>query len=166
MTARLGLLPTEESGRKCRQQNLKSGNSELVSSQKVGPKKCGRGNTGSSSYDSLFIYFILIAQSTIVILGAGTVAISHWFFILLSQSNLWSGLMRIPSQDEAIWLPTQDEAVLMYARFLRARHGAAASKLARKEGDVEGHKVWNAVADAVDQSPHWPQPRLLDERAA
>jgi len=81
--------------------------------------------------------------------------------------------MRIPSQDEAIWLPTQDEAVLMYAQFLRTRHGAAASKLARKkaqtlqdEGDVEGHKVWSAVADAVDRPSSWPQPCLLGRNRA
>jgi hypothetical protein len=67
-----------------------------------------------------------------------------------------------------MWDPTQDEAVLMYARFLKARHGAAASKLARKtartlqdEGDLEGHKIWNAVAEAVEQPYVWPQPRLL-----
>jgi len=67
-----------------------------------------------------------------------------------------------------MWVPTQDEAVLMYARFLKAHHGTGASNLARKtakslqdEGDMEGQKVWNAVADAVDQPPQWPQPRLL-----
>jgi hypothetical protein len=73
-----------------------------------------------------------------------------------------------------MWIPTQDEAVLMYARFLTARHGTAASKFARKtantlqnEGDLEGHKLWRAVADAVDRPPQWPQPRLLDrDRAA
>jgi len=71
------------------------------------------------------------------------------------------------------WLPTQDEAILMYARFLKARHGTAASNLARKtaktlndEGDVDGHKIWNTVADAVDRPPAWPQPRLLDRRSA
>ena len=68
-----------------------------------------------------------------------------------------------------MWVPTQDEAVLMYARFLRARHGAAAGKLARKkasklegDGDHEGHKIWNAVADAVDRPSAWPKPRMLD----
>jgi len=72
-----------------------------------------------------------------------------------------------------MWIPTQDEAVLMYARFLKARHGTAASKFARKtantlqnEGDLEGHKLWHAVADAVDRPPHWPQPRLLDRDKA
>ena len=72
---------------------------------------------------------------------------------------LWDGVM---------WMPTQDEAVLMYARFLKARHGVAASKLARKtagtlqdQGDLAGYKIWNAVADAVDRPAVWPQPRLL-----
>ena len=67
-----------------------------------------------------------------------------------------------------MWVPTQDEAVLMYARFLKARHGAVASKLAQKtastlqdDGDLEGYKIWNAVADAVDRPSDWPQPRLL-----
>ena len=57
-----------------------------------------------------------------------------------------------------MWVPTQDEAVLMYALFLKARHGAAAGKLARikastlqDDGDHEGHKIWNADADAVDR---------------
>ena len=81
--------------------------------------------------------------------------------------------MRIPSQDEAIWLPTQDEAVLMYARFFRARHGAAAGNLAGKKaqmlqdgGDLEGHKIWRAIADAVDQPSDWPQPHLLGRNRA
>ena len=56
-----------------------------------------------------------------------------------------------------MWVPTEYEAVLMYAQFLKARHGTAASKLARNtaktlqdEGDLEGHKIWDAVADAMD----------------
>jgi len=72
-----------------------------------------------------------------------------------------------------MWVPTQDEAVLIYARFLKARHGTAASKLARQsaktlqdEGDADGYKIWNAVADAVDRPPAWPQPRLLDRSSA
>jgi hypothetical protein len=74
-----------------------------------------------------------------------------------------------------MWVPTQDEAVLMYARFLSARYGAvAATKLARAkasmlkdEGDLAGYKVWDAVADAVDRPAAWPQPRLLvRDRAA
>jgi hypothetical protein len=68
-----------------------------------------------------------------------------------------------------MWVPTEDEAVLMYARFLKARHGAAASKLARETAktlqgncDPAGFKIWNAVADAMDRPSNWPHPRLLD----
>ena len=76
------------------------------------------------------------------------------------------------SVEGTMWVPTQNEAILMFARSLKARRGIAASKLARKtaktlqdEGDLEGHKIWNAVADAVDRPPAWPQPRLLDTAA-
>ena len=72
-----------------------------------------------------------------------------------------------------MWLPTHEEAVLMYARFMKARHGTAAAKLARKkadalkaDGDHQGHQIWHAVADVVDRQPGWPQPRLLDPRRA
>jgi len=72
-----------------------------------------------------------------------------------------------------MWLPTQEEAVLMYARFLKARHGTGAAQFARKaadtfqdDGDREGHKIWHAVADAVDRPPDWPKPRQLDPRRA
>src|SRR5262245_47041606 len=34
------------------------------------------------------------------------------------------------------------------------------------EGDPQGHKIWNAVADAVDLPPAWPQPLLLATRSA
>jgi len=68
-------------------------------------------------------------------------------------------LQRILAAEGAMWVPTQDEATVMFARFLKARHGTEAGKFARKtaealqnEGDLEGHKVWNAVADAVDHA--------------
>ena len=67
-----------------------------------------------------------------------------------------------------MWVPTQDEAVLMYARFLKAHHGVAASKLARKKAgtlqddvDLAGYRIWNDVAEDVDRPAVWPQPRLL-----
>ena len=70
-------------------------------------------------------------------------------------------------------IPTQHEAVLMYARFLKAHHGTGASEFAHRtakalqdEGDLEGHKIWHAVADAVDRPADWPQPRLLDTSRA
>ena len=72
-----------------------------------------------------------------------------------------------------MWVPTQGEAVLMYARFLKVRHGAAASEFARKtasklqdEGDLAGYGIWNAVADAMDRPATWPQPRLLVKSTA
>jgi len=56
-----------------------------------------------------------------------------------------------------MWMPTQDEAVEIYAHFLAARHGGAASHIARTtadklktEGDFDGQMVWNLVADAVE----------------
>src|SRR5262245_33052759 len=54
-----------------------------------------------------------------------------------------------------MWITT-DEAVEMHARFLVARYGRRASRLAREKAsslhessDLGGHKVWNEVADAV-----------------
>ncbi|MGB6820186.1 MAG: hypothetical protein WBE29_25015 [Pseudolabrys sp.] len=59
-----------------------------------------------------------------------------------------------------MWVPTQDEAVEMYARFLAARHGLAADRLARKtadslqaKGDFEGYAIWARVADATERGP-------------
>ena len=44
----------------------------------------------------------------------------------------------------------------MYARFFAARHENVASKLTRKTasslentGDLDGHKVWNEVAETI-----------------
>jgi len=75
--------------------------------------------------------------------------------------------------EDAMWVPTQDEAIVMFARFLKARHGTAASIVARKKaktlqnaGDLEGQKIWNAVADKVDRGPSWPQPQLLERNRA
>ena len=46
----------------------------------------------------------------------------------------------------------------MYARFLIARYGAAAGETARekakalqRQGDRNGHDVWNAVADVIER---------------
>ena len=56
-----------------------------------------------------------------------------------------------------MWMPTKTEAVGMYARFWAARYGGTASRSAQKmanslrsKGDLEGHEVWNKVADAID----------------
>lgn len=56
-----------------------------------------------------------------------------------------------------MWIPTQDEAVEMFARFLAARHGSAAGKYARKtaerlqeKGDSAGYAIWGRVANNVE----------------
>jgi hypothetical protein len=56
-----------------------------------------------------------------------------------------------------MWIPTQDEAVHMYARFLTARHGNAAGRYARKmadklrtQGDDVGSTIWDRVAESVE----------------
>jgi hypothetical protein len=53
---------------------------------------------------------------------------------------------------------TKNEAIEMYARFLVSRHKRTAGKLAReradsllRDGDLDGHKIWNDVADVADQ---------------
>jgi len=57
-----------------------------------------------------------------------------------------------------MWIPTQDEAVEMYARFLVARHGSAARRYAIRtadrllaKSDVAGHTVWARVADRIEK---------------
>jgi hypothetical protein len=64
-----------------------------------------------------------------------------------------------------MWMVTQHEAIKMYARMFKARHGRAASKLARKtavslqsQGDLEGHDVWNEVADTIDREQQGKRP--------
>jgi hypothetical protein len=59
-----------------------------------------------------------------------------------------------------MWVPTQEEAIEMYARFLVAHHGRAAVRYARKaagrlctEGDSAGHAIWNRVADEIERGP-------------
>jgi len=53
------------------------------------------------------------------------------------------------------WI-TKDEAAVMYARFLAARHGTAAIRVAREKaealklrGDIEGHAAWSRVVHAL-----------------
>jgi hypothetical protein len=55
-------------------------------------------------------------------------------------------------------MPTQYDAVEMYANYLTARHGRSAHQYARKtadkllrNGDIEGSTTWNRVADAVER---------------
>jgi hypothetical protein len=55
-----------------------------------------------------------------------------------------------------VWIDIED-AIKIYARFCRARFGAAAGKLVRDKalqlaaaGDLEGQRVWNEVARELD----------------
>jgi hypothetical protein len=61
---------------------------------------------------------------------------------------------------ETMWIGTED-AVKIYARFCCAHDGAAAVSKARhraqqlkRVGDLEGHRVWNAVAEAIRERQH------------
>ena len=56
-----------------------------------------------------------------------------------------------------MWI-TADEAVVMFARFCRARLGKAASQKVRAKaqelkrcGDTEGHDIWNKVAEEIEK---------------
>ena len=56
-----------------------------------------------------------------------------------------------------MWI-TQEDAIEMYARFCRAHYGAAASDTVRarakdleRQGDLEGRRVWNEVAEKLDR---------------
>ena len=53
---------------------------------------------------------------------------------------------------------TSDQAVSMFARYCRARFGKKAlhkvkakATALHKRGDLEGHRVWNRVADEIDR---------------
>jgi len=55
---------------------------------------------------------------------------------------------------------TTDQAVEMYARFLKARYGAGAKRVTEEKilqlrgmGDIEGERVWAEVARKVE-APH------------
>src|SRR5262245_10845977 len=56
-----------------------------------------------------------------------------------------------------MWID-QHEAVEMYARFFKKRHGRSASKRVRekaeelkRKGDLRGHEIWNDVAREMEQ---------------
>ena len=55
-------------------------------------------------------------------------------------------------------MPTQDEAVEIYADYLTARHGGSAFRYARKtvdklqrNGDLAGYTAWNRVSDTLER---------------
>jgi len=67
-----------------------------------------------------------------------------------------------------MWI-TSDEAVVMFARYCRARFGTAASQQVRakakeleRRGDIEGHDIWNRVAEEIENRTRHGQ-RLVTE---
>lgn len=67
-----------------------------------------------------------------------------------------------------MWIASADEAVVMFARYCRARFGKAASqrvraraKELRKRGDIAGHDIWNKVAEEIEQGTRSRQPPKL-----
>ncbi len=55
---------------------------------------------------------------------------------------------------------TTDDAVVMFARYCRARFGKAArrqvrakAKALRRRGDVAGERVWTRVAEEIERKP-------------
>jgi hypothetical protein len=59
-------------------------------------------------------------------------------------------------EDEFMWIALP-EAVTIYARFCQARYGTGAGKAVRdkarelkRKGDLQGHEIWNKVAQEID----------------
>jgi len=57
-----------------------------------------------------------------------------------------------------MWKPKTGEAAEIYATYWTAKHGGGASNAAREiakshelNGDLEGRKSWNDVADAIER---------------
>jgi hypothetical protein len=57
----------------------------------------------------------------------------------------------------AMWI-TFPQAVSIYARYFRARHGPNASKIAvdkaqqlKERGDLQGHQIWSDVAREIER---------------
>jgi len=58
-----------------------------------------------------------------------------------------------------MWIPTREEAVVLYARFCVAHDGVNALEKAKsrarqlaRQGDVEGEKIWGEVASEIERS--------------
>lgn len=56
-----------------------------------------------------------------------------------------------------MWIPTEAEAVEMFARYFEAHYRSGAVKRAREatcvmraKGDHGGYKIWNDVAETID----------------
>ena len=67
-----------------------------------------------------------------------------------------------------MWI-TSSEAVVIFARYCRARFGRnarhqvrAKAKELQKRGDIEGHDLWNKVADEIESGikPRSGRPHL------
>jgi len=61
-----------------------------------------------------------------------------------------------------MWI-TQDEAVVIFARYFHAKFGQSASSRARanakaleRRGDTDGHAVWSKVALEIDKGTDVP----------
>jgi hypothetical protein len=57
-----------------------------------------------------------------------------------------------------MWVPTEVEAIEMYARHFEALHRSGSATLAREtamalkaKGDRDGYKIWNDVADTIER---------------
>jgi hypothetical protein len=55
-----------------------------------------------------------------------------------------------------MWVPSEDEAVDMFARYFAARHKNGAVTKAEQQagslnrsGDHEGHRVWSKIAERI-----------------
>ena len=69
---------------------------------------------------------------------------------------------------ETMWIDTRD-AIKIYARFCRAHYGESAVKKVRdrarylkRVGDLEGHQVWNEVADELKELQRAPEPNEMN----
>jgi len=67
-----------------------------------------------------------------------------------------------------MWISSED-AIKIYARFCRAHYGAGAVKKVRdrarelkRRGDLEGHQVWNEVADEIAALQRTPPDRSMN----
>ncbi len=69
-----------------------------------------------------------------------------------------------------MWVPTEDEAVDMFARHFEALHRSGAASKAEQtaselesQGDSDGHRVWRKVADRIRRLRH---PERVSQRRA
>ena len=56
-----------------------------------------------------------------------------------------------------MWIPTEAEAIEMFARHFMARHGSGAATRAKeaaadlkRHGDIKGYDIWSRVAERVE----------------